>query len=64
MDLAQYSAQPELFDELLTPQGRARPGSAKLAQFLRRANIGQLSLKRESADLAIKTLGISFTIYS
>jgi uncharacterized circularly permuted ATP-grasp superfamily protein len=64
MDLAQYSAQPELFDELLTPQGRARPGSAKLAQFLRRASIGQLSLKRESADLAIKTLGISFTIYS
>ena len=64
MDLAQYSAQPELFDELLTPQGRARPGSAKLAQFLRRASSGQLSLKRESADLAIKTLGISFTIYS
>jgi uncharacterized circularly permuted ATP-grasp superfamily protein len=64
MDLANYSSQRELFDELLTAQGRARPGSAKLAQFLRRASSDQLGLKRESADLAIKTLGISFTVYS
>ncbi len=64
MDLDAYTSQPGFFDELLTPKGRARPGSAQLARFLRKSTGAELNLKRESADLAIKTLGISFTVYS
>ena len=64
MNLSEYALNPALYDELLTTSGRARPGLAPLSNFLRRASPHTLALKRDAADLAIKTLGISFTVYS
>lgn len=64
MDLKNYKTSPDIFDELLTNQKRARPGLGQLANFLKKSGIRDLHERKRNADLAITTMGISFTVYS
>jgi uncharacterized circularly permuted ATP-grasp superfamily protein len=58
-----YDAQGA-FDELIAPGGRARPGAARLCRFLGRLSDAELTERRAAADLAIRVMGITFTVYS
>ena len=64
MDLKSYRTSPEIFDELLTTQKRARPGMGQLAGFLKKSSLRDLHERKRNAELAITTMGISFTVYS
>ena len=50
------------FDEMIDPDGRPRPECAGLVDMLGR--LDDLTQRQEDAELAIKTMGISFTVYS
>jgi len=52
------------FDELITPGGRARIGAGKIVQYLRSLNDEDLQERREAAELAMRVMGITFTVYS
>ena len=56
IDWKQYDAAG-LWDELVTPSGRARPGAGPLLRVLSRLTDEELS------ELAIRTMGITFTVY-
>ena len=43
---------------------RARPGLAPLTQYLRKLDSAAVKAKQDAAELAIRTLGITFTVYS
>jgi uncharacterized circularly permuted ATP-grasp superfamily protein len=58
-----YDAQGA-FDELIAPGGRARPGAGRLCRFLGRLSDTELAERRAAADLAIRVMGITFTVYS
>ncbi|MGB5445015.1 MAG: circularly permuted type 2 ATP-grasp protein, partial [Psychromonas sp.] len=51
------------FDELVDGQGEVRKEGRKLAQFLAGLSGEELKQARAVADLAIKEMGISFTVY-
>ena len=50
------------FDEMIDGDGRPRPECANLVDMLGR--LDDLTQRQEDAELAIKTMGISFTVYS
>lgn len=52
------------FDELITGKQRARRGAARLLKWLQKQAPESLALYRNAAELAIKEMGISFTVYS
>ncbi len=52
------------FDELITPGGRARMGAGKMVQYLRGLSDEELRERREAAELAMRVMGITFTVYS
>lgn len=52
------------YDELLNPRRQARPGAGKLVRYLRRISSDEIIRRKHAADLAIKTMGITFTVYS
>ncbi len=54
----------EHFDELLTDSGRARSGAARIVNWLKKTDQSELQRYRETAELAVKEMGISFTVYS
>ncbi|MFT6037531.1 MAG: putative circularly permuted ATP-grasp superfamily protein, partial [Candidatus Azotimanducaceae bacterium] len=64
MDLKKYSTQSSFYDELLTPKNRARPGFTELANFLKNSPLKDLKERQHNAELAIRTMGITFTVYS
>ena len=64
MDLSQYPASANTFDELLTDKRKSRRGLAGLARFLRKQSPKDLENRRLDAELAIRALGITFTVYS
>jgi len=53
-----------LYDELLTPQGRARPGLERMLTTLQELSYQELAACRSDAEQAIATMGITFTVYS
>ncbi|MEM9532822.1 MAG: circularly permuted type 2 ATP-grasp protein [Pseudomonadota bacterium] len=55
---------PGCFDELITPSGRARPGAGTLCQTLSNLSDAELGERKSAAELAIRTMGITFTVYS
>jgi uncharacterized circularly permuted ATP-grasp superfamily protein len=63
IDWAQYDPGGA-FDELIAPGGRARPGAGRLCRFLAKLSDADLSERRAAADLAIRVMGITFTVYS
>ncbi|MDA9064165.1 circularly permuted type 2 ATP-grasp protein, partial [Pseudomonadales bacterium] len=64
MDLKQYTTQSGFYDELLTPNNRARPGFTELTNFLKKSSLKELKERQHNAELAIRTMGITFTVYS
>ena len=52
------------FDELISQEGRARKGAGNIARWLRSKDAGELRTASELAQLAIRQMGISFTVYS
>ncbi|MCB1644432.1 MAG: circularly permuted type 2 ATP-grasp protein [Pseudomonadales bacterium] len=64
MDLTKYPTKADFYDELLTPQNRARQGLQPLASFLKKQTLKQMRERQHNAELAIQTMGITFTVYS
>jgi uncharacterized circularly permuted ATP-grasp superfamily protein len=54
----------KFYDELISSPGYARKPARRLASYLRSLNHEDLLRKKTAAELAIKTMGISFTVYS
>ncbi|MER2493869.1 circularly permuted type 2 ATP-grasp protein [Catenovulum sediminis] len=62
IDWKKYKNSP-FYDELIQPSGEARRHSQQLAGFLASLNDEELSTARAAAELAIKEMGITFTVY-
>lgn len=54
----------KFYDELISSPGYARKPARRLASYLRSLTHEELLQKKTAAELAIKTMGISFTVYS
>ena len=54
----------DVFDELIAPGGRARKGGSALKRALATLDDTELSERRYAAELAIRSMGITFTVYS
>ena len=52
------------YDELISNRGNPRQVARKLCRYFSGLSDQELSELKQAADLAIKTLGISFTVYS
>ena len=52
------------YDELFSSRGNPRQATRALVSFLRGLGTEELELRRQSAELAIRSMGISFTVYS
>ena len=63
MDISNYQING-YFDELLTPGLTARHGAGKLINYLKRFGSEEIQRRRQAAELAIKAMGITFTVYT
>ncbi len=52
------------FDELIDPDGEARPHAAALVRYFDRMTSDQLVDRQRAVDRTIADMGISFTVYS
>jgi len=52
------------YDELIGSEGIPRPVAQQLMEYLSRLDKNELRERRDAVDLAIKAMGISFTVYS
>jgi uncharacterized circularly permuted ATP-grasp superfamily protein len=52
------------WDEIISTNGRARRGAAALKNALARLDDEELQARRYAAELAIRSMGITFTVYS
>ncbi|MBT4492303.1 MAG: circularly permuted type 2 ATP-grasp protein [Gammaproteobacteria bacterium] len=64
MELKNYHATSNAWDELLTDKLRARRGLRDITTFLRKSSLKDLNQRRYDAELAIRSMGITFTVYS
>jgi len=64
MDLKNYTPPAGAYDEILTDKRRARPGLSPLLNFLKKNSYKQLDARARAAELLIRTMGITFTVYS
>lgn len=51
-------------DELIDQHGNARPAARAIAQWLNELSDEDLEQRKEAAELAIRQMGITFTVYS
>ena len=51
------------FDELIGPGGTARPAAGTLIEFLSALGPQELVTRQKAADVAIRSMGITFTVY-
>lgn len=59
------SYQPNgFYDELISSPGYARGPARTLCRYLRKLGGDELKVRAAAAELAIKTMGITFTVYS
>ncbi|MEM7079101.1 MAG: circularly permuted type 2 ATP-grasp protein [Pseudomonadota bacterium] len=63
IDWTDYQAHG-IWDELIAPGGRARRGGAALKKALGELDDNELAERRYAAELAIRSMGITFTVYS
>jgi uncharacterized circularly permuted ATP-grasp superfamily protein len=63
IDLTQYDPGA-FYDETLAGKNRARGYSKELIKLFRKMDEDELSARQSAAELAIKEMGISFTVYS
>jgi len=54
----------DFFDELITPKGQPRVAARQLVKLLQSLPQGEMNARRAAAELAIKEMGISFTVYT
>src|SRR5690554_409067 len=54
----------QFYDELISSPGHPRKATRHLAKYLASLSGEELQERKRSAELAIKTMGISFTVYS
>ncbi|MEM7097325.1 MAG: circularly permuted type 2 ATP-grasp protein [Pseudomonadota bacterium] len=59
-----YPVSPGIFDELVTLKGRPRASARKLIARLRKFSQEEINARVAAADLSIREMGISFTVYS
>ncbi|MEM7220608.1 MAG: circularly permuted type 2 ATP-grasp protein [Pseudomonadota bacterium] len=55
---------PGCYDELIRDDGRTRPIARRLVRQLGRLSGAELAARQAAADLSIREMGISFTVYS
>lgn len=58
----QYPAAAN-FDELIAPGGAPRPGASALVDFLSALGPQELAARQKAAEVAIRSMGITFTVY-
>lgn len=63
-DLWQDYSSPGFFDEVFDPDNGPRPPARGLVRHLAEFSRQELDNRRLAADLAIKAMGITFTVYS
>lgn len=51
------------WDELVAPSGRARNGASAVLKQLAKASEAELTERQSGAELAIRSMGITFTVY-
>jgi uncharacterized circularly permuted ATP-grasp superfamily protein len=51
------------FDELIGPGGQPRPAATPLIHFLSEIGSDELATRQKAADIAIRSMGITFTVY-
>ncbi len=54
----------QFFDELLDPKGKPRASAARLLTYLEALSPKELAERQLAADLAIKVMGVTFTVYT
>jgi len=54
----------DFYDEIISSPGYGRKHSRRLVSYLGSLKPGELSTRKKAAELAIKNMGISFTVYS
>jgi len=65
MSLDWKSYDPDgLFDELISSPGYARKAARTLTSYLKSLSDEELLARKEASEIAIKTMGITFTVYS
>ncbi len=52
------------YDELMTPAGKPRAAARRIVNLLRKFSPEEFAARQEAADLSIREMGISFTVYS
>ncbi|MFT6466216.1 circularly permuted type 2 ATP-grasp protein [Halopseudomonas sp.] len=57
-------ASKGFFDELITASGQPRPEAAMLCQYLADLDARELSEHKTAAEVAIRLMGITFTVYT
>ncbi|MCP5305184.1 MAG: circularly permuted type 2 ATP-grasp protein [Chromatiaceae bacterium] len=63
IDLKDYDPGP-FFDEMMVRRNRARPLARELISLFRKMNSDELAARQDAADLAIRAMGITFTVYN
>jgi uncharacterized circularly permuted ATP-grasp superfamily protein len=53
-----------IWDELVTDRGRPRAGAAELCRMLSSLSDDELLARKTAAEVAIRTMGITFTVYT
>jgi len=59
-----YYKQKNFFDEMLTPKGNARSLAKNVVNLIRSFGAEETELRQKTAEMTIKDMGISFTVYS
>ncbi len=62
IDWQAYHAD-DLWDELVTPGGQPRPGAGRLLKALAELSNDEIRERKTAAELAIRAMGITFTVY-
>ena len=52
------------YDELIAARGSARPAGMAVAKHIRSLTMDEIRERQRAAELAVKTMGITFTVYS
>ena len=63
IDWSEYQATG-IWDELVTDRGRPRAGATNLCRMLSRLSDDELAARKTAAEVAIRTMGITFTVYT
>ncbi len=64
MKLDGYETDPQTYDEMFAQDGSVRPLYAELAERLRRMTKAEFSHRQQLADLLLRNLGVTFTVYA